>query len=146
MPVLRYLADTNSVSDYFKPGTPVKQWFATRRGEVALSTFTVAELRRGIELRQGKSRLALERTFRFLLEDYRGMFFVFDEAAAFEWGRLMAEARNHPLPLQDSQIGAIARASDLTVVTRNIKHFPGCRTVNPWDGVEHAPWRPSLSS
>ncbi len=102
MPVLEYLADTNSVSDYFRPGNPVKEWFAGHRGQVGLSTLTLAEMRRGIELKEGKRRLALEKICRFLLEDYREAIFVFDEASAFEWGRLMAEARNHPLPMDDS--------------------------------------------
>lgn len=133
MPVLRYLADTNTVSDVFRPGNPVRAWFADHPGEVGLSTLTLADIRRGIELREGKPRRALERQFRFILEDYRGAIFPFDETAAMEWGRLMAEARDHPLPLDDSLIGAIARAWGLTVVTRNVRHFPGCATVNPWD-------------
>jgi predicted nucleic acid-binding protein len=40
MPVLKYLADTNIVSDYFRPGNPVKEWFATHRGEIGISTLT----------------------------------------------------------------------------------------------------------
>lgn len=36
MPVLKYLADTNSVSDYFKPGNPVKAWFQKHLGQIAL--------------------------------------------------------------------------------------------------------------
>ena len=84
MPVLRYLADTNTVSDYFKPGNPVRAWFAQHRGEVGLSTLTLAEMRRGIELREGKARLKLEHTFGFILQDYHEAIFVFDEAAAMD--------------------------------------------------------------
>ena len=58
-------------------------------------------------------------------------------------GRLMADARAHSLPFDDSLIGAIARSMTATVVTRNVKHFPGCRTVDPWTGKESAAWRPS---
>ena len=76
--------------------------------------------------------MALERLYQFILQDYRDAILVFDEAAAAEWGRLMAEARNHPIPYDDSLIAAIAHSCDLTIVTRNEKHFPGCRTVNPW--------------
>lgn len=131
MPVLNYLADTNSVSDYFRPGNPVRAWFQEHQGEVGLSVFTLAEMRQGIELKGGKKRLALDREFRFVLEDYREAIFVFDEAAALEWGRLKAEARSYPMPLDDSYIAAIARVSGLAVVTRNAKHFPGCHTVDP---------------
>ena len=64
MPVLKYLADTNTVSDYFRPGNPVKGWFARHRGEIGISTLTLAEMRRGIELRgDTKARFALERVF-----------------------------------------------------------------------------------
>ncbi len=131
MPLLRYLADTNSVSDYFKPGNPVKAWFERHPAAVAISTITLAEMRRGSELRgDTKARYALERTFKFMLEDYQDAILVFDEAAAVEWGRMMAA--NPAIPYDDSLIGAIARSCDFTVVTRNEKHFPECATVNPW--------------
>ena len=133
MPVLKYLADTNTVSDYFRSGHPVRDWFAAHPGEIGNSTLTLAEIRRGIELKGGtKSRLALERIYGYVLQDYREAIFSFDEAAAAEWGRLMAETKNQPLPYDDSLIGAIARSHELIVVTRNEKHFPGCKTVNPW--------------
>ncbi len=133
MPVLKYLADTNAVSDYFRPGNPVKAWFAAHRGEIGISTFTLAEMRRGIELKGNpKTRLALERIFDFVLEDYHEAIYVFDEAAAAEWGRMMAEARDKPIPYDDSLIAAIARSNGLVVVTRNEKHFPCCKTINPW--------------
>jgi len=143
MPVLRYLADTNSVSDFFRSGNPVKEWFAAHPGEIGISTLTLAEMRRGIELREhGRARRRLERAYQFILEDYHGAIFVFDEAAAMEWGRLMLEARNHPLPYDDSLIGAIARGCGLKVLTRNQKHFPGNATIDPWTGVEHGAWQP----
>ena len=132
MPVLKYLADTNAISDYFRPGNPVRDWFARHPGEIAISTLTVAEIRRGIELKgDTKARRELERIFQFIMEDYHEAVFVFDEAAAVEWGRMMAAA-SQPVPYDDSLIAAIARSCQLTVITRNEKHFPGCPTVNPW--------------
>lgn len=132
MPVLTYLADTNIVSDYHRKAAPVRDWFAAHRGEVGISTFTLAELRRGIELKDGKARQQLEAAWRFVLEDYSGRIFVFDEAAAVEWGKMMAKLKNALPPLGDSLLAAIARTTGMVVVTRNVKHFPGCRTVNPW--------------
>jgi predicted nucleic acid-binding protein len=132
MPVLKYLADTNAISDYFRPGNPVKAWFARHPGEIGLSTLTLAEMRRGIELRgNSKARRELERLFNFIMADYHEAIFVFDEAAAMEWGRMMA-ATDQPIPYDDSLIAAIARSCELIVITRNEKHFPGCKTVNPW--------------
>jgi len=119
------------------------EWLAAHPDEVAISTFTLAEIRRGIELKpEGKSRRELERLFKFIVQDYDGCIWVFDEAAAFAWGNLMAEARHHPIPYDDSLIGAIARSMQAKVVTRNIRHFPGCATVDPWTGHESAAWRP----
>ncbi len=144
MPVLAYLADTNTVSDYFRVGNPVKQWFGDHRGQIGISTLTLAELRRGIEfIPPGKARRKLEQIYGYIREDYHEATFVFDEAAAMEWGRLMAEARNYPLPYEDSLLGAIARSCGLTVLTRNTKHFPGCVTVDPWTGLEHPAWMPT---
>jgi predicted nucleic acid-binding protein len=143
LPVLNYLADTNSVSDYFRPGNPVRAWCSRtprRSGPERLHAGLDAA---GHRTQRRKKRLALEREFRFVLEDYREAIFVFDEAAAMEWGRLKAEARSHPMPLDDSYIAAIARVSGLAVVTRNAKHFPGCHTVNPWTGKETPPRKPS---
>ncbi len=144
MPILSYLADTNAVSDYYRRVPAVRQWFEEHRDEVGVSTITLAEMRRGIELRAwDKTRRDLERDWRYLLEDYRGAIFVFDEAAAREWGLLMAEARNHPLPYDDSLIAAIARSCEMAVVTRNRKHFPGCPTLDPWTGQMQPAWDPS---
>jgi len=91
----------------------------------------------------GKARRQLEHEFKFTLEDYDGAIWVFDEAAAIEWGRLMSEAQGHPIPYDDSLIAAIARSMSVRVVTRNIRHFPGCATVNPWTGQEHSAWKPT---
>ena len=90
MPVLKYLADTNAISDYFRPGNPVKDWFARHPGEIGISTLTLVEMRRGIK---------------FVMEDYHEAIFAFDEAAALEWGRMMAQAGN-TIPYDDSLIGA----------------------------------------
>ena len=145
MPLLRYLADTNVSSDWMDGEKPVVEWLQAHRQEIAISTLTLAEIRRGIELKpDSKARRELERKFRFILEDYKGCIWVFDEAAAIEWGKLMAEARNQPIPFDDSLIGAIARSMGAKMVTRNIKHFPACVTIDPWTGLEHAAWRPRL--
>jgi hypothetical protein len=143
MPLLRYLADTNVVSDAMRGAQPVIEWLSEHADEVALSTLTLAEIRRGIEMKPaGRLRRELEEKFAFLMEDYGGAIWLFDEAAAFEWGRLMCESRGHPIPYDDSLIGAIARSMNAKVVTRNMKHFPGCRTLDPWTRKELPAWRP----
>jgi predicted nucleic acid-binding protein len=54
----------------------------------------------------------------------------------------MAEARNHPIPFADSLAGAIARSTGIKMLTRNIRHDPGCETVDPWTGLEYPAWKP----
>lgn len=132
MPVLKFIADTNVVSDYQRGEPPVREWFARHRGQVGITTLTLAELRRGIELKDGKSRQKLETFWQLVLEDYADRIFVFDEAAAVEWGRMMAQHKGQLPPYDDSLIAVIARSCDMIVVTRNRKHVPGCETVNPW--------------
>lgn len=139
MPVLNYLADTNAISDYIKPDADVRAWFSSHPGEIGVSTVTLAELRRGIELLpDGKARAKLERAYRFILEDYRDAIFAFDETAAFEWGGMMARMKKELPPYDDSFIGAIARSYGMQVVTRNVEHFKGCDVVNPKDGTSRA--------
>src|SRR5436189_1513734 len=142
MPVLKYLADTNAISGSMRGEEPVLTWFAEHSKEIAITTFALAEMRRGIELKHdGKARRDLERRFRYILEDYSGAIFVFDEAAAMEWGRLMAEARTHPIPFADSCVAAIARSLGMKVLTRNVRHFPGCAAVDPWTDMEYPGWQ-----
>jgi predicted nucleic acid-binding protein len=143
MPILKYLMDTNVISDWMRGEASVVEWMEEHRAELAVSSLTMAELRRGIELKgQGRSRRELEQEFDSVMEFFEGAVWLFDEAAAFEWGRLMAESRKHPLPFDDSLIGAIARSMNATVVTRNVKHFPGCQTVDPWTGKQSPAWEP----
>jgi toxin FitB len=145
MPLLKFLADTNVISDWMHGEETVAKWLSDHQDEVALSTLTLAELRQGIELRgDTKARRDLERDFGFVLQEFEGCVWSFDEAAAFEWGRFGAKARNHPIPFDDSLIGAIARSMNVKVVTRNVKHFPGCTTINPWTNKETPAWQPTL--
>ncbi|GEM_PF-724408 len=128
MPVLKYLAGTNAISDVMRPETPVEKWFADHKNEIGISTLTLAEMRRGIELKpEGKYRRALERLFSFILQDYAERIFFFDESAATEWGRMMAQHKAQPIPYDDSLIAAIARSCDMIVVTRNESTSPAAR-------------------
>ena len=143
MPFLRYLVDTNAISDRLRGCEPVSDWLRKHRDEVAISTLTLAEMRQGIEIKPaGKSRRQLETAFGFVLEDFAGAVWVFDEAAAIEWGRLMAEARarGRSLPYGDSLIGAIARSMGAKVVSNDKAGFAGCVRVDPWTDLEYPAW------
>jgi len=75
MPVLNYLADTNTLSDYFRHGTPVKQW-SRSPGQIGISTLSLAEMRRGTNCADSKAA----GTWSALMihpQDYQGAIFVF---------------------------------------------------------------------
>lgn len=137
-----YLLDTNTVSEATKVKTDVRceAWLEAHRGQCALSSITIAELRYGIERRvEGKEKTRLQKAFDFLCQDYQGRFYDFDGEAASEWGRYAAELEaaygsdwwKH-FDQRDTQIAAIAREHGLIVATRNTKHFPFCDTENPF--------------
>jgi predicted nucleic acid-binding protein len=138
----RWLLDTNIVSELSKdqPDPNCLKWLGEHRGQCFISAITVAEIAFGIErLVDGRRKTELAREFAFLLEDYDGRFFDFDGNAGREWGRYAAELEAdygagwfEQCDLRDTQIAAIAREYELTIATRNTKHFPFCDVVNPF--------------
>jgi len=139
---LKYLLDTNAVSEATKthPDPKCVAWLEAHRGQCAISSITLAELRYGIERRTfGKEKSRLEKAFAFLLQDYHGRFYEFDCMVASEWGRYAAQLETEfgsdwwkQFDLRDTQIAAIAREYGLTVATRNQKDFPFCDKENPF--------------
>jgi predicted nucleic acid-binding protein len=138
---MKYLLDTNIISDRTKPAPEARcaDWLAAHQHDCGLSTVTLAELRYGVErLPEGKRKRALSKKLDFLLQDYHEDVVPFDEGAAAEWGRYVAnlEQKFGPgildqIDYPDTQIAAIARANNLTVVTNNEKDFPDVATLNP---------------
>lgn len=137
-----YLLDTNVVTETSKPVPDGRclDWLQSKRGQCALSTISLSEIRYGIErLPRGKRKSAAETEFQYLLEDYSDQLLDFDGPAAVEWGRYAAELEAaygtdwwKQFDLRDTQIAAIAREYGFTVATRNVKHFPFCETDNPF--------------
>ena len=64
---------------------------------------------------------------------FDGRVLPFDEPAAIEWARLMAEgsARGRPRSPLDMIIAAIAASNDCIVVSDNEKDFSGLDFINP---------------
>lgn len=138
-----YLIDTNVISEARKreranPGVlSFLRGAAARDEALYLSAITVGELRRGVELirhrgDEPQARL-LERWMGNVLRDYENQVLVFDADAAQVWGHLRVPHPEHEL---DKQIAAIALVHDLTVVTRNVKHFhaSGVKVLDPFSG------------
>ena len=136
-----YLIDTNVVSEARKQGKAnagVKRFLRdmAAKGEPSyLSTISVGELRRGVELIRHRGDVAqaalLDAWLQAVVDEYRNHILAFDADAAQVWGRLRVPHPEHEL---DKQIAAIALVNGLTVVTRNTADFAGTgvNLLNPF--------------
>ena len=105
---------------------------------VYLSVVTLGELRKGIELLADRAKAtALESWLTADVRDqFAGRILSFDADVADRWGRLIASAQGSGIVLSpiDSLIAATALHHNLSLVTRNDKHFRGAGVsiTNPW--------------
>jgi predicted nucleic acid-binding protein len=132
-----YLLDTNIVSEQWakKPNGRVMAWLDQLNIERSyLSIMTLGEIRKGINrMDTGKKRIMLETWLtRDLKRMYEGHIIPIDSAIVDHWGVLLAEFRNNDV--LDTLIAATAIVCDMTLVTRNERHFhvPGLKVINPW--------------
>ena len=135
----RFLLDTNVLSEAVKlrPSPALLQWLGAQPDEALhISALTIAEIWRGIlEKGPGRRRRELEAWFAGSEGPqalFAGRVLSFDERAALEWARLMADgtAAGQPRSAIDMIVAATASAHGLTVATANERHFRG--TGVPW--------------
>lgn len=136
---MRYVLDTNVVSALRVRGRhrSVEAWAATVPvADQFVSAMTIAELERGVvtkERADGDQGVVLRRWFEDqVLPAFAGRVLAFDLPAA----RILATYRvPENAPLDDALTAAVAQASSMTVVTRNVRHFEplGVPSLNPWD-------------
>lgn len=134
---MKWLLDTSVLSELTKPKRfeGLIDWLEANENLCAVSVLSIGEILIGIEqLPESKKRRSLERSLRFLREDFAGQTLDFTEGTAADWGRLVASARKQGrnLPLLDSQIEATAIHFGLIVVTRNARDF-FYPVFNPWE-------------
>lgn len=138
---MRYLLDTNVVSELFKqsPDASVTRWLGEQSAlDLCISVLTLGELTMGFELvPAGKRRDDLERwVTQEVPRRYVGRLFSVDEAIAREWGRMSAQGRSvgRELPATDGLLLATAREHGLIFVTRNERDCTdrGVTILNPW--------------
>jgi toxin FitB len=136
-----YLVDTNVISEARKgdranPG--VREFFSNAARQATalyLSTVTIRELRRGVEIlrRRGDQpqALILQRWLQCIVNAYSHSILAFDE----ELDHISGHPRlTHLGKASDQQIAATALGYDLTVVTRNEAGYKptGVRVFNPF--------------
>jgi hypothetical protein len=126
-----YLVDTDVIS----AGAPAKrsnpallEWMDRNSARLYLAAISIAEIEDGIAeaRRDGAGRKAsLSQWLDALLHLYADRVLPFDVTAARIAGRLsdLARGKGHSPGFPDIAIAAIAKAHDLTVLTRNLKRF-----------------------
>lgn len=128
-----FLVDT----DILSAGAPSKaqsipeliKWMDRNSERLYLSVVTIAEIEDGIakSRREGATRKAarLREWLETMVHLYSRRILPFDLAAARIAGVLSDRARGggHTAGFADLSIGAIARHHDLTILTRNLKHY-----------------------
>ncbi len=140
-----YLIDTNVISEARKgdrANKGVVEFFeevAASSEPLFLSSVTVGELRRGVELirrrRDADQAERLETWLTSLVGSFGERILAFDADAAQVWGRLRVPDPSHALV---KQIAAIALVNDLTLVTRNLADFQdlGLKLKDPFVSSE----------
>jgi len=136
---MSYLVDTNVVSELAKPlpAGEVLTWFREHESDLYVSSITLGEIRKGLELLpSGKRRSGLESWFHSVCERLEGRILSFNTSTAHVWGQLVAklEKKGVLIPTLDSQIAATAKRHSLTIVTRNEADFKatGLKLFNPF--------------
>jgi predicted nucleic acid-binding protein len=131
--VTRYLVDTNVISAT-APTAAAKRaaviaWMDAHSSVLFLSAITIAEISDGIAKvrREGATRKAsaLSAWLRAVLHLYGERVLPFDAATAEIAGQLndLARGRGHTAGFADVAIAATARRHDLTILSRNERHF-----------------------
>jgi predicted nucleic acid-binding protein len=135
-----FLLDTNAVSEWVKPrpNPGLIDWMESAdEDRIFISVISLAELRYGVErLAAGSRRNRLEQWLSDELPlRFEGRILPVDNHVADTWGKTVSrsEAVGRPMGAMDAFLAATAETYRLTLVTRNVSHFPLLKAVlNPW--------------
>lgn len=135
----RYLLDTNIVSEFRKPRPDprVSNWYRTTGPmDCYVSIITFAEIAKGaheVEYRDGLLAARILEWLEVLYEEYESLsrILYLDRGIALKWGELYA---NRQWSVIDGFLAATALVHNLTLVTRNERHFSGLsiQVLNPF--------------
>lgn len=135
------LLDTNVISELMKtnPHPGVTEWVDDLPdSSLFISTITRAEVELSIALLPaGQRKQSVAAAAQLMFEQFADRCLVFGEAAAIQYGQLVAFRRiaGRPISVEDAQIASIVLANGLRLATRNIGDFEGIPhlvAVNPW--------------
>lgn len=134
------ILDTCVVSEAIKP-TPdlrVMEWLDTvDEDALFLSSITLGELRRGIELLpDGEKRNSLRVWFEELRERFADRILDLDAGTMLIWGDLSARLKKEgaPAPMMDALTAACALRNNALLATRNMRDYErtGVALFDPW--------------
>ena len=136
-----YLLDTNVLSALRKlsPDHRLVHWLGAQDPQdpqdTFISTITVMEIERGIQKKRRVDTRFANKLEAWLLDNiaaYGDRVLPITTAISRRWGRLQIELRRADT---DIPIAATALEHNLTVVTRNVRHFDktGAAILNPFD-------------
>lgn len=112
-------------------------WLEREEARCHTSTIVIAQLAYWVRSKEGRSREALQRWLRQLLDAMEGRVLGFSVAGAHVWAaqQRALDRAGLRMPLADGYIAATARRHGLTVVTGNDRDFrrPGVRVLNPFN-------------
>lgn len=133
----QFLLDTNVISEVRKesPDKVVMAWMDVWEvSQIYMSVVSICEISKGIsKMPLGRKRDGLHYWFEHdLLNLFRNRILKVDYAVAIRWGQLLAKYEHYGA--LDMLFAATALEHQLTMVTRNEKHFrvEGLRVMNPW--------------
>ncbi len=135
---MKYLLDTNVISELRKkaPNSKVIKWFCNiHSSQLYLSCLTIGEIKVGI-LKIGKkdqqASLGLMKWLNSLTIDYAEQIIGINLEICEEWAELMSIDSTNAI---DSLIAAQAKQGNMTLVTRNVKHYHmfDLKILNPFD-------------
>jgi len=132
-----YLLDTMIVSEGFKtaPNKAVVEWLGERKSaEMVVSVITFGEIAAGVEKQRVNDPAAfrkLERWLQSTQQDYADRSLPVTARIAVEWGAMYMRLHRRDT---DLLLAATALVHDLTLVTRNVRHFEptGVKLLNPY--------------
>lgn len=138
---MMFLIDTNVLSELMRPipDPNVVHWFDDQNpASIFLSTITLAEIESGLaQLPLSARQRDLTRRYRATVSLFEPNILSFDRRAATRFGQiiLLSRSKGRPMSMADGLIAAVAKAHDLSLVTRNASDFTAAEMpiLNPWD-------------
>ena len=134
-----FLLDTNVVTEVRegrRSDPSVSNWYTgVGESQLFISSLTIGEIRRGIELARRRGDVdqakTLETWLQTVVEEFSGQILSVDAQVADTWGRISAL---RPVPVVDGLLAATAEVHDMTLVTRNVSDVEGLgvQVFNPF--------------